>query len=85
MEDIPQSFIALIQFGLSIALYVRILLLADSFDFHPSSQYSESHSQLLPSCKYVFVPGAARDTLHLLIEEGVRCLYGLVGRFLFMW
>jgi hypothetical protein len=25
------------------------------------------------------------DTWHLLVEEGVRCIYGLFGRFLFVW
>jgi hypothetical protein len=39
LEAVPQNCIPLVQTGLSIALYMRTLLLVESFDLHPSSQY----------------------------------------------
>jgi hypothetical protein len=42
---------------MSIALYMRILLFVESFDFRPKPMhFGERHSQLLPFCEYVFAP-----------------------------
>jgi hypothetical protein len=49
VEAGPHSCIPWGQTGLSIALWTRILLLVESF--------GECHSQLLPFCEYVFLPG----------------------------
>jgi hypothetical protein len=39
VEAVPQSCIPKVQIGLSIVLYMRSLLLVESFDFRPSNQY----------------------------------------------
>jgi hypothetical protein len=60
-------------------------------EFWLQSKYR--HSQLLPFCEYVFVPGVScraatwATWLHI-VEEGLPCLCGLGGMFLFvlwMW
>jgi hypothetical protein len=39
VEAVPQSCISQVQIGLSIVLYMRSLLLVESFDLCPSNQY----------------------------------------------
>jgi hypothetical protein len=39
VKAVPQTCIPYVQIGLSIVLYMRSLLLVDSFDFRPSNQY----------------------------------------------
>jgi hypothetical protein len=39
VEAVPQSCIPYVQIGLSIVLYMRSLLLVESFDLRPSNQY----------------------------------------------
>jgi hypothetical protein len=39
VEAVPQSCIPLFQIGFSIVLYMRSLLLVESYDFRPSNQY----------------------------------------------
>jgi hypothetical protein len=48
VEAIPQSCIPLVQIGLSIVLYMRSLLLVESFDLRPSNQYILV--KVIPSC-----------------------------------
>jgi hypothetical protein len=57
VEVIPHRFIPLVQTGLSIALYMRILLLVKSFYFRPNSQciFCGRHSLTLPFRECVFV------------------------------
>jgi hypothetical protein len=39
VDAVPQSCIPYVQIGLSIAIFMRSLLLVESFDLCPSSQY----------------------------------------------
>jgi hypothetical protein len=39
VEAVPQSWIPRVQIGLSIVLYMRSLLLVESFDLRTSNQY----------------------------------------------
>jgi hypothetical protein len=47
-EAVPHSFIPYVQIGVSIALYMRSLLLAVWFDYLPSSQCTLV--SVIPSC-----------------------------------
>jgi hypothetical protein len=48
VEAVPQSCIPYVQIDLSIVLYMRSLLLVESFDFRPSNQYILV--RMIPSC-----------------------------------
>jgi hypothetical protein len=48
VEAVPQSFISSVHIGLSIVLYMRSLLLVDSFDLRPSNPYILV--RVIPSC-----------------------------------
>jgi hypothetical protein len=48
VEAVPQSCIPQVQIGLSIVLYMRSLLLVESFDLRPSNQYILV--RVIPSC-----------------------------------
>jgi hypothetical protein len=48
VEAVPQSCVPLVQIGSSIVLYVRSLLLVESFDLRQSSQYILV--TVIPSC-----------------------------------
>jgi hypothetical protein len=39
VEAIPQNCILSVEIGLSIVLYMRSLLLVESFDLHPGNPY----------------------------------------------
>jgi hypothetical protein len=39
VEAVPQSCIPQVQIGFSIVLFMRSLLLVESFDFRPTNQY----------------------------------------------
>jgi hypothetical protein len=48
MKAVPHSCIPQVQIGLSIVLYMRSLLLVESYDLHLSSQYILV--TVIPSC-----------------------------------
>jgi hypothetical protein len=48
VEVVPLICIPQVQIGLSIVLYMRSLLLVESFDFRPSNQYILV--KVIPSC-----------------------------------
>jgi hypothetical protein len=91
VETVPHSCIPQVQIGLSIALCMRILLLVESFDFRPRSQCSLV--SIIPSFIHFVNMCLCQISLllmcnprhlildNILVEEGVHCLYVLVGRF----
>jgi hypothetical protein len=71
------------QISLGIVIYMRSLLLVESFDLRPSNQYILVMVirvvSVLRKClcgRYDFCQGIARDTWHHLLGEVGRCLYG---------
>jgi hypothetical protein len=71
---------------------MRILLLVERFYFRTNTQcilvtVIPCSSRFVNMClrQVSLLSPATRDTRHHLVQGGVRCLYGLVGGFLFVW
>jgi hypothetical protein len=71
IKAMSQSCIPQVQIGWRIAFYMRILLLAKSFDFRPSSQYIVVG--VIPSC-FRF----ANTSLRLITKKIVVASYRLL-------